>query len=149
MGGSVLLLTAAEASSEARDLGMAAETEWTFQMIDHVQLAMPEGGEEKAEWFYRDVLGLAVLPKPPAMAARGGRWFERGAVKIHLGVEDDFRPARKAHPAIVVANFDALLARLQSAGVQFRPADDGPGARRGHIDDCFGNRIEIIDPAGG
>jgi hypothetical protein len=80
------------------------------------------------------------------MAARGGRWFEQGSVKIHLGVETNFRPARKAHPAIVVANFEALLARLQDASIEFHPADDGPGERRGHIDDCFGNRIEIIDP---
>ena len=128
---------------------MTGDANWTFEFIDHVQLAMPEGGEEKAEWFYCDVLGLAVVPKPPAMAARGGRWFEQGNVKIHLGVESDFRPARKAHPAIVVANYDALLARLQSAGIQFRPAEDGPGARRGHVDDCFGNRIEIIDAGEG
>jgi catechol 2,3-dioxygenase-like lactoylglutathione lyase family enzyme len=119
---------------------------WTFASIDHVQLAMPEGGEEDAERFYRDVLGFVVVPKPPAMAARGGRWFERGSVKIHLGVEPDFRPARKAHPAIVVTNFDALLGRLREAGVAFKAADDGPGVRRGHFDDVFGNRIEIIDP---
>ena len=125
---------------------MTAESAWTFETIDHVQLAMPAGGEEKAESFYKGVLGLEVVDKPEAMAARGGRWFEAGAVKVHLGVEPDFRPARKAHPAITVRNFDTLLQRLAAAGVEFRPADEGPGRRRGHIDDCFGNRIELIDP---
>jgi catechol 2,3-dioxygenase-like lactoylglutathione lyase family enzyme len=118
---------------------------WTFSAIDHVQLAMPSGGEAKAEAFYCEVLGMKVVPKPPALAARGGRWFEQGGVRIHLGVEDDFRPARKAHPALVVASFDGLLDRLAAAGVEIRWAEEGPGVRRGHIDDCFGNRIELID----
>jgi catechol 2,3-dioxygenase-like lactoylglutathione lyase family enzyme len=118
---------------------------WTFSAIDHVQLAMPTGGEAKAEAFYRDVLGMAVVPKPPGLAARGGRWFENGDVRIHLGVEDDFRPARKAHPALVVGSFDALLQRLAAAGLEIHWAEEGPGVRRGHIDDCFGNRIELID----
>jgi catechol 2,3-dioxygenase-like lactoylglutathione lyase family enzyme len=119
---------------------------WTFSAIDHVQLAMPSGGEAKAEAFYRDVLGMEVVPKPPALAARGGRWFEQGGVRVHLGVEDDFRPARKAHPALVVASFDGLLDRLAAASVEIRWAEEGPGVRRGHIDDCFGNRLELIDP---
>jgi hypothetical protein len=106
---------------------------------------MPPGGEATADAFYRDVLGMAVVPKPAGLAARGGRWFEQGGVHLHLGVEDDFRPARKAHPALVVVAFDALLQRLAGAGIEFRWADEGPGARRGHIDDCFGNRIELID----
>jgi catechol 2,3-dioxygenase-like lactoylglutathione lyase family enzyme len=118
---------------------------WSFDAIDHVQLAMPQGEEERAESFYTGVLGFDVVPKPPAMAARGGRWFESGGVRIHLGTEPDFRAARKAHPAITVGNFEALLARLAGAGVEFRPADEGPGVRRGHIDDCFGNRLELID----
>jgi catechol 2,3-dioxygenase-like lactoylglutathione lyase family enzyme len=125
---------------------MTAEPIWTFEAIDHVQLAMPVGEEEEAERFYRDVLGLEVVPKPEAMAARGGRWFEAGAVRVHLGTEADFRPAKKAHPALTVGNFDALLKRLAAAGVEFRPADEGPGRRRGHVDDCFGNRIELIEP---
>ena len=128
---------------------MAAKHDWSFETIDHVQLAMPEGAEAEAESFYRDVLGLTVVPKPPAMAVRGGRWFEQGAVRIHLGVEANFRPARKAHPAIVVSNFDALLSRLRDEGVEFRAAAEDPGARRGHIDDCFGNRIEIVDSGHG
>ena len=125
---------------------MSSQATWTFGAIDHVQLAMPVGEEERAESFYRDLRGLEVVEKPEAMAARGGRWFEAGAVKVHLGTETDFRPAKKAHPAITVGNFDALLERLSAAGVEFRPAEEGPGRRRGHIDDCFGNRIELIDP---
>ena len=119
---------------------------WTFAAIDHVQLAMPPGGEERAEAFYRDLLGLDVVPKPPALARRGGRWFEQGGVRVHLGAEEGFEPARKAHPAFVVRDFDALLARLAGAGVELRWAEEGPGVRRGHIDDCFGNRIELVDP---
>lgn len=125
---------------------MTTEPTWAFEAIDHVQLAMPVGTEEQAERFYNGVLGLEVVPKPEAMAARGGRWFEAGAVKVHLGAEADFRPARKAHPAITVRNFDALLKRLADEGVEFRPAEEGPGRRRGHVDDCFGNRIELIEP---
>lgn len=119
--------------------------DWTFSAVDHVQLAMPAGGEAKAEAFYRDVLGMSIVPKPAALAIRGGRWFEQGGVRIHLGVEEDFSPARKAHPALIVHSFDALLDRLTAAGVQMRWADEGPGVRRGHIDDCFGNRLELID----
>lgn len=125
---------------------LVEDTAWSFGTIDHVQLAMPVGQEDRAERFYRDVLGFDVVEKPAAMAARGGRWFEAGAVKVHLGVEPDFVPAKKAHPAVTVSNFDALLKRLAGAGVEFRPAEEGPGRRRGHIDDCFGNRIELIDP---
>ena len=117
-----------------------------FTAIDHVQLAMPSGGEARAEAFYRDVLGMKVVPKPPALAARGGRWFEQGGVRVHLGVEEDFRPAQKAHPALVATPFDTLLERLAGAGVEIRWAEEGPGVRRGHIEDCFGNRIELIDP---
>jgi catechol 2,3-dioxygenase-like lactoylglutathione lyase family enzyme len=119
---------------------------WTFATIDHVQLAMPPGQEPEAERFYRDVLGFDLVEKPPAMAARGGRWFEQGGVKIHLGVEEDFRPARKAHPALVVRPFDDLLDRLADAEVEVRWAHEGPGRRRAHVDDCFGNRLELIDP---
>jgi catechol 2,3-dioxygenase-like lactoylglutathione lyase family enzyme len=117
-----------------------------YRGIDHVQLAMPAGEEKRAEEFYRDVLGFTVVAKPPSLAARGGRWFEQGCVRIHLGVEEDFRPARKAHPALVVEPFDDLLERLAGAGLHIRWADEGPGARRGHVDDCFGNRLELVDP---
>jgi catechol 2,3-dioxygenase-like lactoylglutathione lyase family enzyme len=112
--------------------------------LDHVQLAMPAGGEAEADAFYVGVLGLRTLPKPPAMAARGGRWFSSGDVKIHLGVDPDFRPARKAHPALVVDDLEALTAALAAAGVDLRPDTELAGVRRGFIDDPFGNRIELI-----
>lgn len=113
--------------------------------LDHVQLAMPPGAEAQAERFYAGVLGLERVPKPPALAVRGGCWFERGAVAIHLGGENDFRPARKAHPALKVRGYDALLDALAEAGVAVRPSDEIPGVRRCHIEDPFGNRIELIE----
>jgi len=109
--------------------------------IDHVQLAMPHGGEERAEAFYSGLLGIPRVAKPPVLAARGGCWFEEGPLRVHLGVEDEFRPARKAHPALAVVGFDDLLARLRAAGVEVRSGDvDG----QAYIDDPFGNRIELI-----
>jgi catechol 2,3-dioxygenase-like lactoylglutathione lyase family enzyme len=110
--------------------------------IDHVQLAMPAGQEDVARRFYRDLLGIPEVPKPPLLAARGGCWFETGAVRVHLGVDDEFRPARKAHPALVVADLAATVARL---GLDVTWADDIPGVARCHLADPFGNRIELID----
>lgn len=115
-----------------------------FVALDHVQLAMPAGQEDTAEAFYSGVLGIVRQPKPGALAARGGCWFEQGAVKIHLGVEDDFRPAKKAHPALVVDDLDALADRLTAAGHDVRWSDEIPGTRRFHTDDPFGNRLELI-----
>jgi len=115
-----------------------------FVAIDHVQLAMPIGGEAAAEAFYVGVLGMTRVPKPPVLAVRGGCWFECGVVKLHLGVEREFRAAKKAHPALRVRGFDELLFRLKSAGVAITMSDQIPGTRRGHIDDPFGNRIELV-----
>lgn len=114
--------------------------------LDHVQLAMPAGGEDLARSFYRDVLGLAELPKPANLAARGGIWFTSGSLKLHLGVEAGFRPARKAHPAFLVENLPALLARCTAAG--FPPTEDEPleGYTRAYLTDPFGNRIEVMEP---
>ena len=119
----------------------------TILAIEHVQLAMPAGEEEAARVFYRDLLGIAETEKPPHLAKRGGCWFEDGPVKIHLGVEADFRPARKAHPALVVDDVLALAERLKAAGV--RVVDDEPleGWDRVYADDPFGNRIELMTPA--
>lgn len=117
----------------------------TVLRLDHVQLAMPAGGEARAEAFYSGILGLERVPKPPALAVRGGCWFERGEAKIHLGAEGDFRAARKAHPALVVSDYDALCERLKAAGHPVRPSDEVPGVRRCHVDDPFGNRIELIE----
>jgi catechol 2,3-dioxygenase-like lactoylglutathione lyase family enzyme len=118
-----------------------------LRRLDHVQLAMPAGREADAVAFYEGVLGLLELPKPPVLAARGGCWFEHGSVTVHLGVDPDFRPAQKAHPAFVVDDLDALAVTLDAAGVELRPDDALEGVRRGYVDDPFGNRIELIDGA--
>jgi len=116
--------------------------------LDHVQLAMPAEREDEAEAFYCDVLGFSVLPKPEPLASRGGRWFAAGTVQVHLGVDQEFRPARKAHPALRVDGFDDLVAKLEEADVAWRWDEDLPGVRRLYVDDPFGNRIEVIDNAG-
>ena len=112
--------------------------------IDHVQLAMPPGGENEARRFYRDLLGLNEEPKPAELAARGGCWFRSGALRLHLGVEADFRPARKAHPALRVEGFEALVAALRAAGCGVREDGGFEGLPRVYVDDPFGNRIELI-----
>ena len=112
--------------------------------IDHVQLAMPPGGEDAARGFYRDLLGLSEEAKPTELAARGGCWFRSGAVRVHLGVEADFRPARKAHPALRVEGFDVLVAALHESGCAVREDGAFEGAARAYVDDPFGNRLELI-----
>jgi len=114
--------------------------------IDHVQLAMPAGGEPEAVAFYEGVLGLAQQEKPPHLAVRGGCWFGDGAVRIHLGVEADFRPARKAHPALRVDELDDLVGRLEAAGYEVREGGGLDGFRQRYVDDPFGNRIELLEP---
>jgi RimJ/RimL family protein N-acetyltransferase len=113
--------------------------------LDHVQLAMPRDGEARARAFWAGLFGLREVPRPAEMAGRPGMWFERGPLRIHVGVEPDFRPARKAHPALLVSGYDALLSRLAAAGHAARPAETLGGARRAHVDDPFGNRVELID----
>ncbi len=114
--------------------------------LDHLQLAMPAGREAEARAFYGGILGLAELPKPPNLAARGGLWFALGSQQLHLGVERDFRPARKAHPAFLASDVADLRARLEAAG--FVPYDDEPlaGYRRFYVADPFGNRLEFLQP---
>lgn len=116
----------------------------SFVAIDHVQLAMPAGAEEDARAFYGTLLGMTEVPKPPELAKRGGCWFKSGNVQLHLGVEADFRPARKAHPALRCRDYAELLQRLRNAGVEVAQAHDIPGVDRCHIHDPFGNRIELI-----
>ena len=116
--------------------------------LDHVQLAMPEGGDEDAERFYQDLLGLRRVDKPAALVVRGGCWFSNGAVQIHLGVDPAFVPARKAHPALVVEELDALVEVLGAAGRSVRFDDELPDVRRCYVDDPFGNRIELIEAPG-
>ena len=110
--------------------------------IDHVQLAIPRDGEDAARDFFVGVLGMTEVPKPPKLAARGGAWFRAGTVEIHVGVEDDFVPARTAHPALLVSNLRDVVA---SSGLAARWNDEIPGVDRCHVDDPFGNRIELID----
>ena len=112
--------------------------------IDHVQLAIPVGDENLARPFYIGLLGLTEMPKPELLASRGGCWFEAPGVKLHLGVEADFRAAKKAHPALLVSDLDALAAKLEAAQVPLRWDDELPGVKRCHVDDPFGNRIELI-----
>ncbi len=112
--------------------------------LDHVQLAMPAGGEDRATAFYEGVLGIPRVPKPADLAVRGGCWFERDGLRVHLGVEEDFRPARKAHPALAVTGIDALCAALEAAGHPVRRAEDVPGMPQWFVDDPFGNRVELV-----
>ncbi|HEY6984017.1 VOC family protein [Reyranella sp.] len=115
--------------------------------LDHVQLAMPQGREAEARAFYGTLLGIPEREKPPHLARRGGCWFERGGLRIHLGVEADFRPARKAHPALIVEDLPALKARLESAGCPLANDEPLAGYDRIYVDDPFGNRIELMEPA--
>lgn len=115
----------------------------------HVQLAIPPGGEDLARRYYGDLLQMTELAKPPELAARGGCWFRAGDVELHLGVEQDFRPAAKAHPGIVVRNLDALADRLAAAGADVRWDSKLPGYRRFYSHDLHGNRIELLESAPG
>ena len=114
--------------------------------LDHVQLAMPPNEEIKARAFYQGVLGIPEIPKPPNLAKRGGCWFERGSLRVHLGVEADFRPARKAHPAFLVEDLDALKAAIENAGYVLKSDEPLAGYNRIYVDDPFGNRIELMEP---
>jgi catechol 2,3-dioxygenase-like lactoylglutathione lyase family enzyme len=114
--------------------------------IDHVQLAMPAGAEEKARAFFINILGFTEIPKPAELARRGGAWFQSENVQLHIGVEADFRPARKAHPAFVVDDLDVLISKVQAAGYETdtsQPPLDG--YKRAHVFDPFGNRIELME----
>jgi len=114
--------------------------------IDHVQLAMPAGGDEKARSFYGELLAITETPKPAHLARRGGLWFEDGDLKIHLGIEEDFRAAKKAHPALLVKGLDKLIEKCTSAGYEVVSGDRLEGYQRVYVSDPFGNRIELIEP---
>jgi catechol 2,3-dioxygenase-like lactoylglutathione lyase family enzyme len=116
--------------------------------IDHVQLGIPAGGEDKARAFFSGLLGIPEAPKPAPLAARGGAWFELGELKIHVGVEQEFRAAKKAHPALQVDDLAALVSRLRAAGVEVADGEAVAGYRsRVFVDDPFGNRIELVELA--
>jgi catechol 2,3-dioxygenase-like lactoylglutathione lyase family enzyme len=113
-------------------------------VLDHVQIAIPQGGEDQARIFFTELLGLAEIPKPTELGGRGGCWFQLGDRQLHLGADPDFRPARKAHIALAVEDLRRVRAKLEGAGYQTR--DDVPvdGRERFFTDDPFGNRIEFL-----
>lgn len=119
----------------------------TFDRLHHMQLAMPRDEEQGARDFFAGVLGMIEIDKPPALAARGGAWFRAGAVELHLGVDDDFRAARKGHPGILVTNLDDVVHRLVGAGQDVRWDAGFPGFRRVYAHDPFGNRLEFLELA--
>ncbi|WP_299040356.1 VOC family protein [uncultured Pseudokineococcus sp.] len=125
---------------------MTEGTDFAFRPIHHVQLAIPRGHEDQCRAFWGDVLGMRELDKPPVLAARGGCWFSGGALEVHLGVEEPFAPARKAHPGLLVDGIHALAQRLQDAGHPVTWDDDFPGHERFYAADPFGNRLEFLQP---
>ena len=116
--------------------------------LDHVQIAMPRGEENRARTFYSDLLGLREIPKPGATAARGGVWFQCGRLQLHLGIEEPFSPARKAHPALRISGYEELLVKLIASGYRVVPDTSLPGVSRSFVSDPFGNRIELINSDG-
>jgi len=114
--------------------------------IDHILIAMPPGREDEARAFYHGILGLTEKVKPPKLAARGGCWFENGPLQVHLGIEKSFIPARKAHPAFIVDDLASIVAKAQKAGLRVTEDEPIEGYDRRHVDDPFGNRIELIEP---
>lgn len=116
-----------------------------FQAIDHVQLAAPKGSESIARVFYGKILGFTEVEKPELLRKRGGVWFAFGPYQIHIGIEEPFAPAKKAHPAFQIENLDAFKTHLSNSNVSFVVDTDLPGANRIYIHDPFGNRIEILE----
>lgn len=114
--------------------------------LHHVQLALPKGGEDACREFYLGVLGMTEIQKPPVLAARGGLWVRADQLEIHLGVEDDFRPQKKAHPGIMVGDIDALAIRVESHGHAVEWDNNFPGMRRFYLWDSHGNRLEFLSP---
>ena len=123
-------------------------TAYELSGLHHVLLAIPPGGEDLARRYYGEILGMAELEKPPALAAKGGCWFRRGGLEVHLGVEKEFRAAAKAHPGVLVQDLDALAVRLKAAGADVEWDNGLPGYRRFYSRDLHGNRLELMEPAG-
>jgi catechol 2,3-dioxygenase-like lactoylglutathione lyase family enzyme len=115
----------------------------TILGIDHVQVAAPRGCEAEARAFYAGLLGLEELPKPETLRGRGGCWFRAGTGELHVGVEEPFAPARKAHPGFVVDDLSALAVRLRAEGIEVTPDETIPGVERAYVADPFGNRLEL------
>ncbi len=113
--------------------------------IDHIQLAAPKGCEDAARRFYGAILGLREIEKPESLLTRGGCWFQCGAQQLHIGVEADFHPAKKAHPAFAVADLNKLRAALQEAAIAIKDDDAIPGTHRFFAEDPWGNRLEFLE----
>ncbi|MEU6906178.1 VOC family protein [Streptomyces coeruleorubidus] len=114
--------------------------------LDHVQLAAPPGSEERLRAYYAGVLGMTEIPKPPLLARRGGCWFQAGAVQLHIGIEEDFGAAKKAHPGLRVTGIDAYAARLAAHGAPVTWDSALPGHKRFYSHDPVGNRLEFLEP---
>ncbi|MEU3413779.1 glyoxalase [Streptomyces sp. NPDC006658] len=114
--------------------------------LHHVQLAIPPGAEDRCREFWAGVLGMTELEKPPVLAARGGCWFRGSGLEVHLAVEEDFRPSRKAHPGILVTSIQALAKRLEDNGVGVTWDGNFPGHNRFYAFDKLGNRLEFLEP---
>ena len=118
---------------------------FVFKSIDHIQLAAPKGSEEQARTFFGEVLGFQEVEKPENLQKRGGVWFTFGNYQVHIGIEEPFSPAKKAHPAFLIENLESLKAHLTKSEVDFVVDEDLPGANRIYLNDPFGNRIEILE----
>lgn len=119
--------------------------DFNYEKFDHVQLAAPGGSEDLARDFYKKQLGFKEVEKPSSLRKNGGVWFEAGNVQIHIGIEEPFTPAKKAHPAIHVKNIEIMKAYLTEENIEFLTDDRLPGANRFYVSDPFGNRIEFLE----
>ncbi|MBL3644989.1 VOC family protein [Bacillus sp. RHFB] len=116
-----------------------------FKSIDHIQLAAPKGSEETARKFFKNILGFDEVEKPEELKKRGGVWFEFANYQIHIGIEEPFYPAKKAHPAFEIENIEELKKHLVTNGIDVIEDDKLPGAKRFYISDPFGNRMELLE----
>ena len=124
---------------------MTSSQPFNFVGLHHVQLSIPAGGEAESRTFWGTILAMTELVKPAVLAARGGCWFRGGGVEVHLGVEEDFTPARKAHPAMLVTDLSALATHLQTSGIKVSWDENFPGFSRFYSSDPFGNRLEFLE----
>ncbi|MFF3099887.1 VOC family protein [Viridibacillus arvi] len=118
---------------------------FVFKSIAHIQLAAPKGSEDEAKRFFGDILGFREIEKPELLRKRGGVWFEFANYQIHIGIEEPFIPAKKAHPAFEIENIEGLKSHLSKNKIKFIVDEDLPGANRIYINDPFGNRIEVLE----
>lgn len=118
---------------------------FTYQSVDHVQLACPKNGEEEARLFYQGILGLEEIPKPKALRKNGGVWFQAGSVQLHIGTEEPFTAAKKAHPGIAVDDLIAMKAYLDEQSIEYTVDKNIPEVHRIHVYDTFGNRLEFLE----